>query len=269
MKQVGGIIALLGLVFAIVSFREGIAGLKKPIDLYADETNISEIGYFDMVTVDVFEVYGSFATRTTTENGKKTSEESYYLIPAHEGDEYRYIGIRVPEKEYKIYDKIYKDTYDYYETGVYDTTDYGMVKTGCLKKMKKEMQDYYYSTLKKAEWFEDDATMKAEALPYYLDPIENRKAPVGMLFGGIIAFLVGGILFIFGARGEKKKFDRKAEQTYVVINGISYAKADLARVNQLLQGQEKVFATQELARITGLSLEEAGKITEHWREYYY
>ena len=92
MKQVGGIIALLGLVFAIVSFREGIAGLKKPIDLYADETNISEIGYFDMVTVDVFEVYGSFATRTTTENGKKTSEESYYLIPAHEGDEYRYIG---------------------------------------------------------------------------------------------------------------------------------------------------------------------------------
>ncbi|MBP5282279.1 MAG: hypothetical protein J6Z22_07240 [Lachnospiraceae bacterium] len=269
MKKFAGVLLVAGLLLSILSFREGIAGLKAPIDLYAYETNISEVGYFDMVTVDIFEVYGTFMTRTTTENGKQTNQDSYYMIPAHEGDEYRYIGIRVNEKEYDIFDKIYEDTYDYYEYGEESDLDYGVVKTGCLKKMSKKMQTFYYDTLREAEWYDTDEEMMAEALPYYIDPIPNPRSVVFMVLIGFVMTLLGGILLILSMRSEKAKTTRAVEQTYVVINGISYSKAQLARVNQLLQGQEKIFAVQELANITGMSLEEAGNVVEHWREYYY
>lgn len=269
LKKLGGVLAIAGIVLSVMGFREGIAAFKEPIDLYAMETNISEVGYFDMVTVDVFEVYGSYATKTTTENGKKTNEESYYVIPAHEGDEYRYIGIKVNEKEYKIFDEIYKDTYDYYEGNLTEDKYYGVVKTGCLKKMNKKMQDYYYKTLRDAGWYETDEEMKKEALPYYLDPIANPKSMVPFLLVGVVMALAGGIMFVLGWRSETQKVDKAATQTYVIINGVSYAKADLAHVNRCILNQEKEFAVQELARITGVSMEEATKIADNWRLYYY
>lgn len=269
LKKLGGVLALAGLMITIFGFREGIAGMKKPVDLYADETNVSEVGFFDMATAEVFEVYGSYATKTTTENGKKTNEESYYIIPAHEGDEFRYIGIKVNEKDYKTFDKIVEETYDYYD-GIEPEGDYTTIKvTGCLKKMNKEMQGYYYNTFKKAEWFDSDEEMKKEALPYYLDTLANPKSMVTFLFVGVIMFLAGGIMFVFGMRSENKAINKAAEQTYVIINGVSYAKAELAHVNQCIQGQEKVFAAQELARITGMSVEEATNVVENWRRYYY
>ena len=266
-KKLAGALLVAGLILSVMGFREGIAGLKAPIDDY--DTNISEVGYFDMVTVDVFEVYGTFMTRTTTENGRETNQDSYYMIPAHEGDEYRYIGIRVNQKEYDVFDKIYQDTYDYYEYGEDTDTNYGVVKTGCLKKMSKKMQDFYYDTLREAQWYESDEDMKLEALPYYIDPVADTKSVVIMFLLGVILTLVGGILMVFAIRREKAKYFMATEQSYVVIGGNSYPKSDLARVNQLIKGQEKIFAAQELANITGLSLEEAGKVIEHWREYYY
>ena len=268
MKQWGGIIFIFGLILGIMGFREGVAGLKAPVDLYALDTNVSEIGYFDMVTADIYEVYGSYATRTTTENGRKTAEDSYYLIPAYEGDDVRYIGIKVNEKEYDLFGKMYDDTWDYYDGYIFDLTTH-IEKTGCLKKMNKKMQEYYYGTLRDAEWFESDAEMKKYALPYYLDPLASPKTMVPFLFISVALMVVGAVLFVIGFKSENVKINKAAAQTYVMINGVSYAKSTLAHVNQCVLGQEKIFAAQELAQITGMSMEEASVIIENWSQYYY
>lgn len=266
MKRVSGIIALVGLLLTIIGFREGIAGLKEPIDIYEMENNISDVGYFDMVKVDVFAVYGTYLTRTTTENGRKTNQDSYYMIPAHEGDEYRYVGIKVNEKEYAIFDEIYKDTYD---DGANYEKDYGVVKIGCLKKMSPKMQDYYYDALREAEWFDSEEEMKTYALPYYIDPVKSQKTMVPFLFIGVILFLAGGIVFLLSWRFENQAYRKAMGQTYVTIAGVQYPKSQLAHVNMCIRSQEKIFAVRELAKITGLSEEEAAQIIERWNEYYF
>ena len=268
MKKFGGGLFLLGIILTIISFREGIAGLKGTKNLYELEQGISEVGYFDMVYADVNMVFGAYATRTTTENGRKTGEDSYYLIPAYEGDEWRYIGVKVFEKEYDVFDQMIDDTYDYMD-GYLTELDKHVEKVGVLKKMNKKMQDIYYKQLRTAEWFEDDEEMKHYALPYYIDSVANPKTMVGFFFFSIGAIVVGGVLFVIGYKAENVQINKAAQQTYVMIHGVSYAKAQLAHVNQCINNQEKIFAVQELAQITGLSQEEASNIVENWRQYYY
>ena len=265
-KKIGGVILAVGVIMCIIGFREGVAAMKTPLNLY--EVNVSEIGTFDMVTADVFAVFGTFATKTTTENGSKTSEESYYLIPAYEGDDVRYIGVKVLEKDYATFDAICDDTWDFEEGYLMELTKHAE-KTGCLKKMNKKMLDLYYDSLRKAEWFESDEEMKTYALPYYIDSLANPSSMKSILFVGVFLIVVGGILFPLGWKKQNAEEKKAAEQSYVYINGVSYAKATLAHVNQCIQGQEKMFAVQELARITGMSMEEASVIVENWRQYYY
>lgn len=268
MKKVGGVLAIMGVFFLILGFREGIAGMRKPVDLYGETTNVSEIGYFDMVEADIYATYGSFATKTTTENGKKTAEESYFLIPAYEGDDVRYIGIKVLEKDYKTFTKICDDTWDWEEGYLAGLSEH-VVKTGCLKKMNKEMQNYYYKALKDAEWFESEAEMKTYALPLYIDTLASPKGMVSFLFVGLGLAVGGAVLFVIGYKKENIQEAKAAQQTYVVIKGVSYSRAELAHVNQCVLGQERIFAAQELSRITGMSVEEASEVVENWRNYYY
>ena len=266
MKRTVGIVALVGLLMAIMSFREGLAGLKDPVDLYAMETNVSEVGYFDMVKVDVFEVYGAFLTRTTMENGKSTNRTRYYVIPAHEGDEYRYVGIKVNESEFETFDKIYDDTYDNYAN--YDEY-YDVVKVGCLKKMSPKIQNYYYDALREAGWFESEEEMKELALPYYLDPMKNPNAMVILFFVGMLMFSVGGILFVLCIRAENVAYKKAMGQIYVEIDGKKYSKSCLAHVNKSVRNKDYGAAVQEMAKVTGLSQEKATEVIERWREYYF
>ena len=74
---------------------------------------------------------------------------------------------------------------------------------------------------------------------------------------------------MIGYKKENIQEAKAAQQTYVVIKGVSYSRAELAHVNQCVLGQEKIFAAQELSRITGMSVEEAGEVVENWRKYYY
>jgi len=265
-KKLGGIVLAVGVIMCIIGFREGVASMRTPVDLY--EVSVSEIGTFDMVTADIYAVFGTFATKTTTENGSKTAEESYYLIPAYEGDDIRYIGVKVLEKDYATFDAICDDTWDFEEGYLMELTKHAE-KTGCLKKMNKKMLDLYYDSLRKAEWFESDEEMKTYALPYYIDSLANPSSMKSILFVGAFLIVVGGILFPIGWKKQNAEEKKAAEQSYVYINGVSYAKATLAHVNQCIQGQEKMFAVQELAQITGMSMEEASVIVENWRQYYY
>ena len=268
-KKIGGLVALVGIIIASVSFRDGIAGMKSPIDLYAEDTDFSEIGYFDMVTVDVTRVYGAYETITRSRNGVKESEDSYYYIPAYEGDEFRIIGIRINEKEYATVNQIYENTYDFDLSPEELNRSKGVIKTGCLKKMKKKMQNYFYDTLREWQWFGSEEELKEVALPYYVDSVASPKSMVTMFLLGLIAFFAGGIAFVLGSREERKQLDASLDQSIVYLHGISYAKADLAHVNRSVQEQNKENAVRELAALTGLSTEEAIQIIENWRKYYY
>ena len=264
-RKISGVIMVMALFLAVASARSGIAGMRDRVDLYAKDAKISDVGFFDYATADIFFVYGSFATKTTSENNVKTGEKSYYYIPAYEGDEHRIIGIEVDEKEYRKFNEIYEYTWD--ETAEF--TEFNVRKTGFLKKMNKEMKEYYYSTLWESGWYDTKEEMEEEALPLYLSPVAKPGEATKIMFGAFIVFLAAGIVFVLSWLGERDKVDKSIDQTHVVIAGVKYLKADLAHVNQCIQGQEKIFAAQELARITGLSLDEAGKVIENWRQYYY
>lgn len=267
--KIGGVMAMFGIIMALVSFREGIAGMKQPIDLYADETDFSEIGYFDMVTVDVTRVYGAFETITRTRNGVKESEDSYYYVPAYEGDEFRIIGIKINEKEYGIVNQIYEDTYNFELSPEELNISKGVIKTGCVKKMKKKMQNYFYDTLREWQWFDSEEEMKEVALPYYVDPVAAPAGTVTTFFMGLIIFFTGGIAFILGKLAERRQLDASLEQSTVFLHGVSYAKADLAHVNRSVCERKKEEAVRELCAITGLGTAEAAQIIENWRRYYY
>ena len=269
LKSIGGILAAVGLILSVVGFREGIAGFNAPKDLYAEGTNVSEIGYFDMVSVEVFAAYGPFATRTVTKNGSKESEYHFFVIPAREGSENRYVGIKVSEKDLPVFNEITMDTYEYLAGYATELKNHDVVKMGCLKKMDKKIQRYYYDAIKDLGYEKSAKEMKQEALPYYIDTLQNPRSMTTIFLVGLILFFGGSIVFIPAARSEKKKENMAIEQNYVYIRGISYAKGDLARVNYRILNQEKDAAVQELARITGISEEDAVNIVENWRQYYY
>ena len=135
--------------------------------------------------------------------------------------------------------------------------------------MHGELLDLYYEAFRESESFESEEEMKTYALPYYIDSLENPSSEKNLLIVSIMLIVGGGVLFFLGLKKQNADEKKAAEQYYVYINGVSYAKSTLAHVNQCIQGQEKMFAVQELAQITGMTMDEASVIVDNWRQYYY
>ena len=268
MKKFGGAIAFIGAVFLFLSFREGIAAMRPMVDLYGEETNVDEIGYFDMVYADVYAVFGYCASEETTKNGVKQKEDYYYVIPAFKGDDMYYIALKVSEGEQAKYERQTDRTYDYmmgYDEDVFSNT---IPAQGTLKKMGSELKKYYYDWFREGEVFESEEEMKEYAMALYIDQNKNPRGPMILMFVGAGALIAGCIILVLGFVRENSVSYKAKNQTYVMINGVSYSKLSLAHVNQSIQNQETVFAAQELSQITGISLEEAGRIIDNWNEYY-
>ena len=269
MKRFGGVLAFIGAIFLILSFREGVAYMLPHVDLYADETNVSDIGSLKMVEAEVYASFDYFASETTTENGRKTSEQFYYIIPAYNGEEMYYIGVKVNQSKSRTLDKIIDITYDYlmgYSDEMGETT---VNVTGCLKKMNKEEKKYYFEWFEEMEWFENEKEMNTYALPLYIDDLVKPETNMFMVLGGGAVLLVGVVLLVIGFTLDKRGDKKAADQTHVVIGGVTYPKSTFAHVNQCINSQERAFAAQELHEITGISLEEAGNIIANWSKYYY
>ena len=269
MKKVGFVVALMGIILFAMSFQDGIAAMRPHVDIYEEGVNISEVSSWDMIDIDIVDVWGSYATKTETSNGVTRDVLSYYIIAAFEGEEMKLIGVGVPEKEYDLFDSIMENTYEYYGGYSFDEPEEYAHKTGRLKKMNKEMLKLYYEWLWDTEWYESEEEMKSQALPYYIDPIARPDVTIKMMAFSGIAGIVGIVILVIGFVMDGKKTQKAVEQTHVVINGVTYPKQTFAQVNAYILGQEKIFAAQELASITGISMEEAGDIVEHWSRYYY
>ena len=201
-KRLGMILGMFGVILSAATFREGIAANKASVDLYAEETNVSEIGFFDMVEAEVYAVLDVYATEVTTENGVKKDEDNCYIIPAFNGEETYYIGVKVNDQSYTDFDRIMDNTYDYLMGYAMDLGDVTVHTQGCLKKMSSKMQGYYYDWFREAEWFESEADMEKYALPLYIDTIYDTGFMKYGIWVGIALALIGGGLFIYGWKNE-------------------------------------------------------------------
>lgn len=268
--SLGIVLVIFGGIFGFMSFQGGVASMKPYVDLYGDETNVSEIGYFDMVEAEVWAVVDCFASEVTKKNGVKTDEDYFYIIPAYEGEDQVFIGVKVRDNSYKTYEKIRSITYKYLTTGESEEMGSTTVKAvGCLKKMESKVKKYYYEWFEENEWYESKEEMEKYALPLYIDVVADPSTDRVFLFVGLGVLAVGLCLLIGGIVRDRSREKRSKEQNYVTINGVNYPKSTFNHVNQCINSQERIFAAQELHEITGVSLDEAGEIINNWSKYYY
>lgn len=264
-------IALFAGMFLAIIGLNGIAAFKKPVDLYAETTEVTDISKITPIEADIYAVLDCFVQETTTtkKNGSVTSKEYdyYYIIPAYDGDDEYYIGIKVPDSLDHKYDEICDLTWDW----LYGEENAFGEKTvhteGRLKKMDKEIYQYMTEWFEEMEWFTSDADIEKYVLAVYLDPFDisatKKKTLIG---GGILAvcLLVAVLTLVF----EGKKSEKAQEQKYLVINGVSYPKEVFDNVNRSIENKENIFALQEFCEITGLKPEEAQAIIHSWHKFY-
>lgn len=269
----------IAIVFAVISAimlgvcgLDGFASFKKPVDLYADDTDVTKLGRLDAVEADIYAVLDCFATETTTtkRNGAVTgkSKDYYYIVPAFAGEETYYIGVKSSSADQRSFDKIADLTWAWLSGESSDFGNQSIYVEGCLKKMDKELLGYMKEWFEESEWFESEAEMEKYVLPVCLETVRFDTVKV-MFLVGIIVFVICAILIITGLISERKDSKKAKQQTHVVINGVSYPKNTFDHVNRCILNKERIFAVQELRDITGLELEEAQKIIDNWNQYYY
>ncbi len=272
LRSIAIVFAVISAIVIGVSGLDSFASFKKPVDLYADDTDVTKLGRTDAVEADIYAVLDCFATETTTtkRNGAVTgkSKDYYYIVPAFKGDETYYIGVKSNSDDQRSYDKIADLTWAWLSGESSDFGEQSIHIEGCLKKMDKELLGYMKEWFEESEWFESEAEMEKYVLPVCLETVRFGTVKI-MFLVGVGVFIVCAILIITGIISERKDSKKAKQQTHVVINGVSYPKNTFDHVNRCILNKEKIFAVQELRDITGLDLEEAQKIIDNWTQYYY
>lgn len=272
LRSIAIVFAVISAIVIGVSGLDSFASFKKPVDLYADDTDVTKLGRTDAVEADIYAVLDCFATETTTtkRNGAVTgkSKDYYYIVPAFKGDETYYIGVKSNSDDQRNYDKIADLTWAWLSGESSDFGEQSIHIEGCLKKMDKELLGYMKEWFEESEWFESEAEMEKYVLPVCLETVRFGTVKI-MFLVGVGVFIVCAILIITGIISERKDSKKAKQQTHVVINGVSYPKNTFDHVNRCILNKEKIFAVQELRDITGLDLEEAQKIIDNWTQHYY
>lgn len=267
----GAIIGAFCAIILLANAKDGIKTIRPIVDLYAENTDITELSTSQAVEAEIYMTLDYFATETTTRtrDGNVVSRDNdyYFIIPAFSGDDAYFIGIRVDGSDYSTFSSISDETYDYL-MGYAD--DFGMTTTtteGGLAKLDDEMYQYMVEWFEEAQWFENDADIDKYVLPLYIDPFRVNLVRT-MFIIGVLGTILGVVCLILLIMANKKEKTQAKEQTVVVIAGMSYPKATFSRVNQFLAQRETVFAMQELRNITGIGPEEAKEVLDHWSNYY-
>jgi len=90
-----------------------------------------------------------------------------------------------------------------------------------------------------------------------------------LCMGGVFIVFAGVLFIVWNRHNENKKTPQQQQfPNDVIINGVHYPKAAFQHVDICVRGQEKIFAIKEVREITGLGLEEAKEVVDHWKKYY-
>lgn len=267
----GAIIGIFCVIILIANGKDGLKTIRPVVNLYAEDTDITDLSTMQAVEAEIYMTLDYFATETTTRtrDGSVVSRDNdyYFIIPAFSGDDVYFIGIRVDGSDYSTYSTISDETYDYL---MGYAEDFGMTTTvaeGGLAKLDDEMYQYMVEWFQEAQWFENDADIDKYVLPLYIDPFKVNTVRI-MFIIGVVGTLLGAVCAVLLLVENKKQKTKAQEQTVVVIAGMSYPKATFSRVNQFLAQKETLFAMQELRQITGIGPEEAKEVLDHWSNYY-
>lgn len=270
-KYLGLGMTLFSFLFFAICYDNIAVLLKKPVDLYAEDTSFSELKEGDYVYVEVFALLGCYAADDwyTQEGNKKTYTDHnfYYLIPvsnASERDVSYYISIKAHEEQRAEFNSVVNDTQDYLMGIESDYGKYAVNGNYRIAALDSELYEFMKDYFRESGI--DDELISKHVLPYNLIPVNNDNM-IGVIVGAVL-FVGGLILFITMSSAIKKEKKKIKEQTEVVINGVSYPKSTFDHMFQdaLFQNNK---AVAELCRITGISEEEARKILRHWDKYYY
>lgn len=206
----GILAAMLCFLSAVILYAHGLTGvaaLRGPVDLYAQETDINQLSKLTPVEAEIYMSLDYFLEETTTrtrdDQVSSIDKDYYYIIPAFSGEETYFIGLKVSAKNKKIYDDITDETYAYLmgesdELG--GNTD--LVK-GCLRDMDFETYEYFKDWFKDSEWYADEKELEKYVLPLYLEPVNLTNSRV-MFIAASIGMAVGIFFAVLFIRGKTK-----------------------------------------------------------------
>lgn len=197
----GVILLFLGICGLVSEGWAGIAAYRKPIDLYAEDTDIHDLTKTSNLEAEIYMAFDYFAKTTETSTFYSYSNsrdvDYYFIIPAFSGDEVYFIGILVEAKDLDTFNAISEATYAYLigEENTYGTTT--IYEQGTLKDMNDELYGYLTDWFKAANWFDDEHDIEKYVLPIYLNPdeMEYKRFAFRMAF---VPAVIGAFLLILG-----------------------------------------------------------------------
>lgn len=203
----GVLAAFICFLSAVILYAHGITGvaaLRPPVDLYAEDTDINRLSKFTPVEAEIYMTLDYFLEETTTRTRddqiSSIDKDYYYIIPAFSGEATYFIGLKVGAKNKKTYEDIADKTYDYL---MGESDEIGAVTDlvqGCLRDMDFESYSYFKDWFKDSEWYADEKELEKYVLPLYLEPVNLTNSRV-MFIAASVGMVVGiffGVLFLKG-----------------------------------------------------------------------
>lgn len=203
-------------VLLFTGFKDSMASFKNPIDLYAEDTDVTKINDTQLINAEIYAVMDCFVEEETTTKNKSgaiTGKRSdfYYIVPAFNEDDTYYIGIKVPESKKSKYDKISDNTYNYLAGYTNDFGDDVVNVTGRLAKLDDKKYAYLREWFEESDWTEEE--IDQYVLPVYIKTFDPATARI--LFFVSIALLFAGAGLLFWSHSASRKAKMKAaQQTY-------------------------------------------------------
>lgn len=266
--KVGSFLIVISIIVGAMNLQGGIASMRPLVDLYDKETNINEIGYFDLVEADIEVVLDQYATQTNRVSRYSSQKITryYYILPVHgeSEDEMYYIGIEVPEESVDIYNKMIDNA------GVRS-----IHVQGCITNMWGYQYDLFKEWFAESGWFDSDEDVEKYALRRCFVPLNPDVCRQRLVVSAICLGLGVLIIVIDRVCSKKQQNLRKrtrkeiAAQQVITIDGVDYAKESLKIVDKYVRRRKKKEAINELCKITRIEPIDAQIIINNWSSYYY
>lgn len=301
MKKVMLILAIIATAFLafwlFTSTKLVYLSFQDSEDLYGENFDIKAHGTGGRIVADISYSLGdcAYETLTTTKNGSTTSSSTtyYFVIPAYStNDDVYYIAVEVKQEDYRTFNSITNNSWEYLETGDFSCLDKTVTVEGTLDDFDEELYGYMIECFEEIDFYETDEELKAHVLPIVLTPM-NYDAATGYLITSLVTLalvIVFWALFFIALSKEKAKEAALKEQyeqyralnpgmdpamdpamnpsAFIVIGGVTYPKQAVAHINTYVANHETIVAANELVSLTGISLPEATEIISNWPKYY-
>jgi len=233
------IIIVIGLMLFVMGGKDLLVLRKDPIDVM--EANPAKLKAGDHVIVNVSLVWDEVisVTETTKTYGVTTSSresDRYYALPylyeaTVDGETFevaeaeQFILLKMSSNYFDKMTRAMDNTNEWYdkfwEVADYDTFTPSMLPPkpaailtieGQLSKLKSEEMGYARDYI---EWLgyettDDFPTLESYIVPYYIDPIPNPGACVGLTIAGAAILLVGILVLVFKIRSWKEEKEMEA-----------------------------------------------------------